>query len=316
MSRKKAFVTGGAGFIGSNLSELLVRQGYHVTVFDNLVLGRVAFIEHLIDQGSCTFIQGDLLNMSSLLTALPGHDVVFHMAANSDIGLGGRVTDHDLKNGTLATYHVLEAMRQTGVSEIIFASTSAIYGESAAIPTHEDQGPLFPISFYGASKLACEGLMSAFAHNYNFKVWIFRFGNIVGKNGTHGAVVDFIRKLRKNPRQLEILGNGKQAKPYLHVSDCVDGMFFGFQNLHESLNYVHLSSPGATSVDRIANSVIRHMGLRDVEMLYTGGDRGWPGDVPQVRLSPDKFSKVGWKSRFTSDEAVEVAVSELVEQIQ
>jgi UDP-glucose 4-epimerase len=313
---KKAFVTGGAGFIGSNLSEKLVQQGYRVTVFDNLVLGRIEFIQHLIDDGTCTFIHDDLLNLDRVVSALSGHDVVFHMAANSDIGLGGRVTDHDLKNGTLATYHVLDAMRRTGISKIVFASTSAIYGEASAVEVDENQGPLFPISFYGASKLASEGLLSAFSHNYGFQVWIFRFGNIVGQNGTHGAVVDFIKKLRVNPRQLEILGNGKQAKPYLHVSDCVDGMLFGFQNLHDRLNYFHLSPPGATSVDTIAGTVIRGMKLENVEIRYTGGDRGWPGDVPQVRLSPEKFARAGWKSRYTSDEAVEVAVSELLEQIR
>jgi len=312
---KKAFITGGAGFIGSNLAESLVRKGYRTTVFDNLTLGRKEFIQHLIDDGSCTFIQGDLLNLDEVLGVLGSHDVVFHMAANSDIGLGGRVTDHDLKNGTLATYNVLEAMRLTGVSDIVFASTSAIYGEAVHMPTAEDDGPLFPISFYGASKLACEGLLSAFSHNYGFRVWIYRFGNIVGRNGTHGALVDFIKKLRNNPTQLEILGNGMQAKPYLHVSDCVAGMLFGYDHLTEQLNYLHLSPSGASSVNVIAEAVIRGMGLNGVKLVYTGGERGWPGDVPQVRLAPDKFAEAGWKSRYASDEAVEVAVSELLKQI-
>ncbi|MBE9528141.1 MAG: NAD-dependent epimerase/dehydratase family protein, partial [Proteobacteria bacterium] len=216
---RKAFITGGAGFIGSTVTAGLLEMGWQVSVFDNLSLGRKEFVEPHLDNPSFRFVEADLLDLERLKGEIEGHDVVFHLSANSDISYGTKYTDIDLKQGTVATYNVLEAMRLGGVGEIIFASSSAIYGETAVVPTPEECGPLFPISFYGASKMACEGLVSAFCHNYDYKAWIYRFGNIVGYNGTHGVIYDFINKLKKNPQELQVLGDGRQAKPYLYVKE-------------------------------------------------------------------------------------------------
>ena len=220
---ESVFLTGGAGFIGSNLAAFLLEQGYRVTIYDNLVLGKREFIEPLLGD-DCRFIEADLLDLERVKGEMAGHDLVFHLAANSDISYGAEFTDVDLKNGTLATYHVLEAMRVNEIKRIVFASTSAVYGVAETLPTPEDYGPLYPISLYGASKLACEGLITAFAHNFGQQAWIYRFANIIGRNGTHGALVDFIRRPRKTPDRLQILGDGRQAKPYIHVSDCVGAM--------------------------------------------------------------------------------------------
>ncbi len=190
------FVTGGAGFIGSNLVDRLVSEGHHLKVYDNLSLGKQEFIQNHIDAGMVQFFKEDLLNLETLTSAMKGCEAVFHLAANSDIGYGAKYTDWDLKQGTIVTYNVLEAMRLNAIKKIVFASTSAIYGEATVKPTPENYGPLWPISFYGASKLACEGLITSFAHNYGIQAWMYRFGNIVGRNGTHGALFDFILKLK------------------------------------------------------------------------------------------------------------------------
>ena len=243
------------------------------------------------------------------------HDLVFHMAANSDISIGGKITDTDLKLGTIVTYYVLEAMRLAKIKAIVFASTSAIYGEVRHFPTSEDYGPLFPISLYGASKLAGEGLISAYCHNYGMKAWIYRFANVVGPNATHGIIFDFINKLKKNPKQLEILGDGKQRKPYLYVKDCVEGIIYGLTHAHQEVNYFNLTSRGATSAKEIAQGVTRAMGLKNVHFFYTGGARGWPGDVPQVRLDGTKMKRLGWKAKWDSPQAVHKAIGELVDQL-
>ena len=309
----KCFVTGGAGFIGSNLVEDLI-EDHEVVVYDNLVLGRKEFLSGYSKNKDFSFIEADLLDMKTLRKSIKGCGVVFHLAANSDIS-NNKITDIDLKNGTIATYNLLEAMRLDGIKKIIFSSTSAIYGEAIIKPTPEVYGPLLPISFYGASKLACESLISAFCHNFGMQSWIFRFANIAGKNGTHGAVVDFIIKLRKDSKNLLILGNGKQSKPYLHVKDCVEGMLHGWKNSNEEVNYFNLACEGSTSVDKIAKIVVEAMNLKNVKFNYTGTERGWPGDVPQVLLSAGKMKSIGWQAKLTSDGAVRKAAKELVSQL-
>ena len=318
----KILVTGGAGFIGSNLSVTLMQNkpiaADKIVVIDNLSLGNIAFISELLTSPDFVFYQIDLLDFDNLLNIFTEHkfDLVWHLSANSDIRYGAQHTDWDLKQNTLVTYNLLECMRRTGTKKIIFASTSAIYGLAKIVPTPEDYGPLFPISLYGAGKLASEGLITAFCDNFDMQSWIFRFGNIVGKNGTHGALVDFIKKLCKNPDELEILGNGKQAKPYLHVTDCIDGMIFGFENVNDRVNYFNLACEGATPVDTLADTVIKHMNLTGVRKHYTGGEIGWVGDVSQVRLDHRKLERLGWSSRYTSDESVEKGVEELLLQIK
>ncbi len=307
------FITGGAGFVGSHLADYLLKKG-SVTVFDNLLLGTLSNIKHNLNNPQFRFIKGDLLDFEHLRKSIAGHSVVFHLAANSDISNNER-TDTDLKIGTLATYNVLEAMRLNKINKIVFSSSSAIYGERLGEAIKEDDGPCLPISFYGASKLASEGLISAFCHNFNFQAWIFRFANIVGSRGTHGVLVDFIRKLKENPRELLILGDGRQSKPYLEVHDCVEGMLFGLENAGDELNYFNLTSSDSISVREIAEIVVEAMGLEGAAFKYTGRDRGWTGDVPRVRMDPSKLSALGWKPRLNSKQAVTKAAQDLVKEM-
>ncbi len=311
----RALVTGGAGFIGSNLVERLLAEGHSVTVYDDLRGGSREFLRESELNPRFRFVQADLLDLDQLVEATAGHEVVFHLAANSNIIQSRSQSDLDLRLGTLASYNVLEAMRRVGVSQIIFSSSSVVYGEPTVVPTPEDHGPLFPISLYGASKLACEGLISAFCHNYGFQAWIFRFANICGRHGTHGAIVDFIRKLQSNPRRLDVLGDGNQAKPYLHVRECVDGMLFGWQHSGDQLNYFNRGCQGSTSASRIAQMVLEAMELTAAKIVYSGGERGWVGDVPQVRLDCIKLALLGWTANLSSDDAVKLATEELVEEL-
>ncbi|MFA5750478.1 MAG: NAD-dependent epimerase/dehydratase family protein [Candidatus Shapirobacteria bacterium] len=313
----KILITGGAGFIGSNLAHALRRNTYfktdELTVVDNLSLGKKKFISSLIDDKKFFFYKTDLLNFHSLLKIFKRHkfDLVWHLSANSDIGYGARFTDWDLKQGTVATYNVLECMRRIGTKKIIFSSSSAVLGEAEKMPTPEQYGPLCPISFYGASKLACEGLLTSFSHNFGFQVWIFRFGNIVGRNSTHGAIYDFIKKLKKNPRSLEVLGDGTQSKPYLSVDDCVEGMVYGFKHSKNKVNLYNLACEGSTSVSKIAKNVVRNVNP-GAKIQYTGGKRGWRGDVAKVRLDTKNMKALGWVAKCTSDQAVDKAITDLV----
>jgi UDP-glucose 4-epimerase len=307
----KCLVTGGAGFIGSHLCLKLLQSGQDVVAVDDLSLGQEKFLAPCRDFKNFEFIKGDLLDLEVSKKACDGVNRVWHLAANSDIASGGQKTDIDLKIGTVATYNVLEAMRLSGVKEFIFSSTSAIYGEAAIRPTPESYGPLLPISFYGASKLACEALATAFSHNYEYRVWIYRFANIVGSHTTHGAIHDFIKKLKKNPDQLEILGNGRQSKSYLHVDDCINGMIFGTEKSKESVNLFNLASKGVCYVDQIADAVINGLKLK-AKKSFTGGDRGWKGDVAQVNLDGTRLQGLGFSPKWNSLEAVKKAVEDIL----
>jgi UDP-glucose 4-epimerase len=308
-------ITGGAGFIASNLTDRLLREGHSVLSVDNFLLGKREYVEVFEGNHNFEFKEIDILNQKTTTPLFDGIDLAFHLSANSDIFEGARYTDRDLKIGTLATYNVLESMRLNGVRNIIFASTSAVYGVSNQVPTKEDYGPLFPISFYGASKVACETLISAFCHNLNMKSWIFRFANVIGKNPTHGVVYDLIRKLKNNPYELEVLGDGKQSKPYLHVSDIIDGMLFGFLNSHEEINYFNLACDGAASVEFIVNTLLTKLEMSNTAVRYTGGKQGWKGDVPYVRLSVEKMKALGWVAHFNSEEAILKGIDEIISQL-
>jgi UDP-glucose 4-epimerase len=305
------FITGGAGFIGSHLADRLVRVG-EVTVYDNLSSGKLEFISHHLDQRNFNFIQADLLDFSTLKQAIAGHDIVFHLAANPDVRAGIEATDLDLSTGIIASYNVLEAMRLNRIKKVVFTSSSTVYGDAGITPVTEDYGPLLPISLYGASKLGSEGLISAFCYLFNMQGWIFRLANVVGSRLTHSVIFDFINKLKQNPRQLEILGDGSQQKPYLHADDCTNGMLFGVEHSNQALNMFNLGSSTSTNVLTIASTVVKAMRLKDVEFQYTGGSQGWLGDVPQVRFDITKMSRLGWEPRYTSDEAVERAVKDIL----
>ncbi|NQT31278.1 MAG: NAD-dependent epimerase/dehydratase family protein [Deltaproteobacteria bacterium] len=307
----KYFVTGGAGFIGSHLVDRLVERG-GVTVYDNLSSGWREFLEHHLGRGDFNFIEADLLDFDTLKGAIGGHDVVFHLAANPDVRAGIAATDLDLRAGTMASYNVLEAMRRNGVKQVVFASSSTVYGDAGITPVGEDYGPLRPISLYGASKLGSEGLISAFCHLFGMQGWIFRLANIIGPRLTHGVIFNFINRLKENPGQLEILGDGRQQKPYLHVDDCLDGMLLAVEKSGEPLNVFNLGPASSTSVVRIAEVIVAAMGLKGVAFSYAGGDRGWAGDVPQVRFDVSSMNRLGWKPKYSSDQAVERTVRELL----
>jgi len=309
----KMFVIGGAGFIGSNLVDRLVEKGYQVTVYDNFSSGRKELISQHFGKDGFTFIEEDLSDIEKLKDAMKGFEHVFHFAANPDIARGMVETDLDLREGTILTYNVLEAMRVNNVRRVLYSSGSGVYGEIGAVATPEDYGPLLPISMYGASKLACEGMISAFCHMFDMQAWILRFANVIGARQTHGVCIDFIRKLKKNPQELEILGDGTQSKSYIHIKDCLEAIFLIMHEARERVNVYNVATDDYIDVTSIANLVVEEMGLKNVQYKYTGGDRGWKGDVPQVRFDLNKLHKLGWRAHYTSPEAVRLSVREILE---
>jgi len=308
----KHFVTGGAGFIGSHLSEKLIAEGNQVTVYDNLASGSKENIKYLIGKKEFIFIQNDLLNNTALNEALKGHDIIWHLGANTDIPAGNKVTDLDLKNCTVATRNVLEAARVNNIDTILFSSSACVYGDAPPVALSETFGPLLPINLYGAGKLACEGLMSSYSHLFGIKVTIFRFANVVGAKMGHGVIFDFIRKLKRNPEELEILGNGKQEKPFFLVEDCISGMICAFKNSKTECDVFNLGTETFTTVTGIGEIVSEEMGLKNVKFTYTGGRRGWPGDAPVVHFDVNKIKKLGWQANHSSDEAVRIATRRLL----
>ena len=312
----RALVTGGAGFIGSHLIDRLVARGDDVVVIDNLSSGDVGFIQPHLDSGRVRLVEGDICNPADVGRAMAMEiDCVFHLAANPDIRLGTRITDTDLQQGTVATYNILEAMRLNDVDRIVFASSSVVYGEDAPLPTPEDHGPCMPISLYGASKQAGEGLISSWVGTFGLQAWIFRFANIIGARGTHGVIFDFIHKLKNDPTRLEVLGNGLQEKSYMEVGDCVDAMLHVMSNAHQPLNLFNLGSHDTASVRRIAEIVVEVTGCADARIEYTGGDRGWAGDIPRARLGIDKMLQTGFDVTMNSEEAIRHTATCLLDEI-
>ena len=306
-------VTGGAGFVGSHLVDRLVADGQDVRVFDNFSSGRREFLAH---HGEAVHtVEGDLLDLDAVKSAMKGIDMVYHLAANPDIRLGTQVTDTDLKQGTVATYNVLEAMRLEGTKRIAFASSSVVYGEADVMPTPENYGPLFPISLYGASKLASEALITSWVGTFGLQAWIFRFANIVGSRGTHGVIFDFIHKLHRDSKNLEVLGNGRQEKSYMEVIDCANAMIHVVKNTKEHINCYNLGTKDTCSVRRIAEIVLEETGCIDASIEYTGGDRGWAGDVPRSMLNPQRLFELGFTPLHDSDDAVRLTARVLVEEI-
>jgi UDP-glucose 4-epimerase len=313
----KILVTGAAGFIASNLIPRLLARGDEVAGVDNFFLGKRAYVPQ---HPRFTLHEFDLLDLERVISLMQSFapDRVWHLAANSDISFGTKYTDFDLKGGTLVTYNVLEAMRRTGVKEIIFSSSGAVYGEPSVMPTPEDYGPILPISLYAASKVACETLITAFAHNYDIRCWIFRFGNIVGPNPTHGVIHDFVLRLREEPARLVVLGDGSQSKPYVHVDDCLDGMEFGATHARDEVNVYNLAVDDQTSVREITEWTIEAMGIdrNAIDVQYGDSPRGWRGDVAQVKLDTRRMTALGWRPKLSSAEAVRKTIAEVVEQFR
>ncbi|MGA7798160.1 MAG: NAD-dependent epimerase/dehydratase family protein, partial [Methanoregula sp.] len=300
----------GAGFIGSHLVDTLVAQGNEVVVIDSLCAGRKETIARHIDSCDIRFVQADLLS-DGWQDAINGADRLFHLAADPDVRQSAVNPAPTMQNNIMVTYRVLEAMRHCNIPEIVFTSTSTVYGDARVIPTPEDYAPLLPISVYGASKLACEALISAYCYSFGMKSWIYRFANIVGERSGHGVITDFIRKLKDNPAELEILGDGKQVKSYLDVHECVAAMLFALR-AREAVNIFNIGSEDWIDVRSIAEIVAEEMHLPEVKFRFTGGERGWVGDVPKMQLSLERIKSRRWKPQLGSRESVRLAARDLV----
>ena len=306
-------VAGGAGFIGSHLCDALLSKNNTVIVADKLIMGSKN-IEHLSQNTNFKFYEMELANQDNVdkLFAENKIDVVYHMAANSDISKSANDTSIDFNDTLLTTRVLLESMRKNNVKNIFFASTSAVYGEMPDIVLNEETGGLKPVSYYGGAKLASEALISSYVSMCDMNAVIFRFPNVIGPRLTHGVVYDFVKKLRNNPKELLILGNGTQCKPYIYVTDLVNAIVKLTEQFEPGLDVFNISvmSEG-TSVTHIAEIVVDVLGLSDVEFKYTGGDRGWKGDVPRFKYDISKVLATGWKPEYTSDEAVRKAAQSL-----
>jgi UDP-glucose 4-epimerase len=315
----KAFITGGAGCIGSDLAEVLVARGDEVVVFDNLSSGKLEHLAKVSGRPNFHFVEGDLCNRAAVEAAMADTDIVFHLGANPDVKFTpGDPTNKDLEQNTICTYNVLEGMRRTGVGRIAFASTSAVYGIVERLPISEDGVFPKPISLYGATKLAGEALVSAFGNLFGFQAWIFRFANIVGpKVRKRGSTVigDFIARLSADPTRLRILGDGRQAKSYLLSSECVEAMLHAIGHAGAPLNIYNLGCSDWLPVKCIADMVVDAMGLRDVRYEFTGGAGGWPGDVPRFLLDVTRINRLGWRARHNSEEAVRLAIHSTLQRI-
>jgi UDP-glucose 4-epimerase len=309
----RSFVIGGAGFIGSHLVDRLVTRG-PVTVFDNMSVGKREFIASHLKEGRATLVEGEALDLAALTTAMAGHDIVFHLAANPEARWGLERTRLDLEQGTIATYNALDAARQNKIQKFVFSSSGTVYGNVADACSEGDLGHL-PISLYGASKFAGEAMISAYVECFGLQGFICRFGNVVGPRGTHGAILDFCKKLKDHPSYLDVLGDGRQAKPYLHVTDCVSGILHVLDNAKENPAIYNLAPPDWTSVARIAELCIAESPNKSARIEFAGGSQGWPGDVPLSRVNPEKLATLGFKVRFTSDQAVEQAVREVAREV-
>lgn len=311
-------VTGGAGFLGSHLVDALVASDGRVGVVDNFSTSTPAWISRHTKTGAVQVTRGDVNDADTNRAALGDVDEVWHLAADPDVRAGAEDPHRHFRDGVQATWTLLESMRKADVSRIVYASSSTVYGEASRLPTPEDYGPLLPISPYGAAKLAGEAAIASYCGTYGFRSWIFRFGNVVGPRLSHGVIRDFAAALGRDASKLTILGDGRQQKSYLSTADCVAGMRHARERATHRVNVFNLASEDATTVDRIAAIVIDAMGANDVSIVHTGGDRGWPGDVPRMHLAIDAMKSLGWRPQHTSDGAVALAAQSvaatLVEQ--
>jgi len=310
-------VTGGAGFIGSQVVDSLIDLDVEVKVLDDLSSGSTDNL--LKNQGNEKFHFKEIDIRSPEVSKEFNKNIktVFHLAADPEVRTGFEFPKISYEKNILSTLDLLEQIRKSNVETILFTSSSVVYGEPDVIPTPEDYGPLLPISHYGSSKLACEALISSYCHNYGIKSQIFRLANVIGIRSNHGVIWDFINKLRKNPDKLEVLGDGQQAKSYLHVSDCVDCFLFCLSNMKKQVEIFNIGNYDKVNVMFIADTVCKSLGLKNVKTETTGGidnGRGWPGDVKIMQLEIEKLKKLGWSPKYSSVEAVQLASNELIQE--
>jgi UDP-glucose 4-epimerase len=308
----QVFITGAAGFIGSNLADRLLARGDTVIGYDNFSTGTRRFIEQAVTHSRFRLVEGDLLDTARLTEAMEGADFVFHLAANADVRFGLDHPKRDLEQNTVATFNVLEAMRANSIRSIAFSSTGSVYGEASVVPTPEDAP--FPVqtSLYGASKLAGEGLIAAYAEGYDFRTYVFRFVSILGERYSHGHIFDFVSRLAKDPTTLHILGNGLQRKSYLYIGDCIDAMLMAIERATSKVNLFNLGTAEYCEVNDSAGWIAGRLGISP-RFTYSGGDRGWVGDNPFIFLDTARVQSLGWKPRLSIRQAVEITVDWLLQ---
>ena len=326
----KIIVTGGAGFIGSHVVDRLIDAGHEIVVLDDLSAGDERFINPHVGKQDFRFHKVDILH-DDINPFFDGVEEVWHLAANPEVRIGAEDTRVHLEQNVIATYNVLEAMRANDVRRMIFTSTSTVYGDADKLPTPEEY-PTIPVSLYGASKLACEALIAAYCHTFDMRAWIYRFANVIGRRSSHGVIYDFINKIRSNPEELEILGDGNQTKSYIYVDDCIDAMVAGLKTNENAnagaevgveegypeaksrVNIFNIGTDDMTTVKRIAEIVCEEMRVSPKpKFKFTGGKRGWKGDVPIMLLDASKLNALGWRQRHNSEEAVRKAAGDLLE---
>jgi UDP-glucose 4-epimerase len=306
-------VTGGAGFIGSHLvARLLQRADAQVVVYDNFSSGRSWHLQETENSGRLQVVQGDIKDLDQLRTAMAGIDVVFHLASNPDIARAVREPDIDFWEGTYLTQNVLEAIRHNRVPRLLYSSGSGVYGDTGTHAVAENYSPMQPISTYGASKLAGEALICSYCHMFDMHALAFRFANVVGPRQTHGVAYDFVLRLLRDPTRLPILGDGSQSKSYIHVDDVLDAMLFLHDAGLKGFNVFNVATEDYVTVREIADLVVHQLGLSRVDYAFTGGDRGWKGDVPIVRFDTRKLRERGWTNRRTSREALLASIDSLI----
>lgn len=304
------FVAGGAGFIGGHMVErLLARPDSEVVVYDNFSSGRAW---HLPENPRLKVVRGDLKDLPALRKAIAGSDVVFHFASNPDIAKAANQPDIDFWEGTYLTQNLLEAMRTQGVAKLIYASGSGIYGDTGEVPVSEETTPLLPISTYGASKLACEALIGSYVHMFGLQGVAFRFANVVGPRQTHGVAYDFILRLLKAPNRLEILGDGRQSKSYIHVDDVLDALLLLHDSGWRGFDFFNVATEDYLTVREIAQIVVARLGLTAVDFVFAGGDRGWKGDVPVVRFDTTKIRQKGWANQRSTVQAMTDSIDSII----
>lgn len=320
----RVFISGGAGFIGSHFAKK-IRDSFpfaHIVIYDNFSSGSLGHVSHLLKDKEVTFIQADIKDFEKLSSCMNGVDLIVHFAANPDIAKAVTKPDIDFWEGTYLTQNILEAMRVNNIKNILYTSGSGVYGEQPNIEFQESYGPCFPISTYGASKLACEALISSYCHMFGMKGRAFRFANVVGPKQTHGVGYDFIRRLRQNPYWLRILGDGTQSKSYIYVEDVIDAMLLVYENsknedapCFDIFNVATDDYITVTDIARIATD-IAGLSKDSVNYQYTGGDRGWKGDVPKVLFDVSKIKKLGWRASKTSFQAIEASITSMYQELE
>lgn len=309
---KKYFISGGAGFIGSHVvREIIKDPKNHITIYDNFSSGKEWHLSDIQDSQNLLIVKGDIKNLDNLVNSMTGMDVVYHFASNPDIAKAVTQPDIDFWEGTYLTNNILEAMRRNGVKQLIYASGSGVYGDAGSQTIDENYSPLLPISTYGASKLACEALICSYCHMFELQASAFRFANVVGPNQTHGVGYDFLKRLLGNPNELTILGDGTQSKSYIYVTDVIQAMRLCEKMNQPGFSFYNVATGDYITVSEIAEIVVGILQLSNVQFQYTGGDRGWKGDVPIVRFSSEKIRKLGWKNQYTSHEAIMTSVQSM-----